>query len=302
LRGFLFLARVLQWRMGPAIVLSLILVALASAVVAPAIAANPRAEALAQRHAEVEAALRQNEFGRPIALASTDAGGRLRGDVHAVLDHPHAAVRQSMATPGAWCDILVLPFNVKGCQPRGDDGLTLYVGRTAQTALKDAVRIDFRFALTAQEGDYFTASLQAPSGPVGTRDYRIEFEAIPLQHGKTFVHLGYGYGYGTLSKLAMQTYLSTSGASKVGFSRDGEGLVGGMRGVLERNTMRYFLAIDAYLDALNGDPEARAQKRLASWFRETERYPRQLHEMDRGEYLAMKRRDLESPANRLASR
>ena len=279
-----------------------ILLLFAAFVVLGAFAA-PRGDALVARHAELRPALERNAFGRPIHLASSDSQGRLRGDVHAVLEHPYALVRDAMATPAAWCDILVLPFNVKGCQPRGDEGLTLYVGRTAQTPLQDAVRIDFHFSLEARGDDYLAASLVAPSGPVGTSNYRIAFEAVPLPSGKAFVHLGYGYGYGTLSRLAMQTYLATSGASKVGFSEAGEGaLVGGMRGVLERNTMRYFRAIDAYLDAVEAPQGARATKRLESWFRETERYPRQLHEMTREEYLAMKRRDLEPPANRLASR
>src|SRR5260221_628808 len=100
-----------------------------------------------------------------------------------------------------------------------------------------------------------------------------------------------------MSKLAMQAYLGTVGASKVGFTvtgRDTKGqpqYVGGMLGATERNTMRYFLAIDAYLRSLEAPGEQRVQKRLGDWFAATERYSRQLHEMDRGEYLAMKEKE-----------
>jgi hypothetical protein len=85
----------------------------------------------------------------------------------------------------------------------------------------------------------------------------------------------------------MQAYLGTLGSDKVGFTPKGaSGYVGGVRGVVERNTMRYYLAIDAFLDAPR--PE-QLDRRLAAWFDATERYARQLHETERSEYLEMKR-------------
>ena len=64
-----------------------------------------------------------------------------------------------------------------------------------------------------------------------------------------------------------------------------------MRGLVERNTMRYYLAIEAFLDAVSSPPQARLEQRLHDWFAATERYPRQLHELDEGAYLEMKRRE-----------
>jgi len=61
--------------------------------------------------------------------------------------------------------------------------------------------------------------------------------------------------------------------------------------VVERNTMRYYLAIDAYLGALSAPPAQQFEQRLESWFASTEQYPRQLHEVDRAAYLDMKRRE-----------
>jgi hypothetical protein len=57
---------------------------------------------------------------------------------------------------------------------------------------------------------------------------------------------------------------------------------------MERNTMRYYLAIDAYLNSLAAPAGERVRRRLDDWFSMTEKYRRQLHEMDREEYLAMK--------------
>jgi len=72
-----------------------------------------------------------------------------------------------------------------------------------------------------------------------------------------------------------------------------------MRGVVERNTMRYYLAIEAFLGALSAPPQAQLEKRLHDWFAAVERYPRQLHEMDEGAYLDMKRRETRRQQPRL---
>ncbi len=141
--------------------------------------------------------------------------------------------------------------------------------------------------------------LDAATGPVGTRDYRIIVSAIPVDGGKTFLHLSYSYGYGMAGKIAMQAYLGTVGADKIGFTvtgRDAGGrplYIGGMRGAVERNAMRYYLAIDAYLDSLAIPREQQVERRINAWFTATERFPRQLHEMDRGTYVSMKRSEYE---------
>jgi hypothetical protein len=98
--------------------------------------------------------------------------------------------------------------------------------------------------------------------------------------------------------MAMQGYLSTVGSGKVGFSvvdrRGGQPVyVDNVRGVIERNTMRYYLAIDAYLGSLSAPPQERQERRLRDWFAATERYPRQLHEIDQADYLAMKRKEIQ---------
>jgi hypothetical protein len=94
--------------------------------------------------------------------------------------------------------------------------------------------------------------------------------------------------------MAMKTYLATVGSDKVGFTTVGGAsgdpqYVGGVRGLLERNTMRYYLAIDAYLATLDKPLD----QRLARWFDATEQYPRQLHEVDRNAYLQMKAQEVQ---------
>jgi hypothetical protein len=100
-----------------------------------------------------------------------------------------------------------------------------------------------------------------------------------------------------MGRLAMKIYLATAGRDKVGFTvigtqPDGQpNYIGGVRGVVERNTMRYFLAIDAYLTALSAPAPARLETRLQNWYDATENYARQLHDVDRNAYLEMKRRE-----------
>lgn len=278
---------------------------LAHAAAAAAFAAIPAGDearggsaALRAQFEAMRPQMQTNGFGRPLNLVSHDGDHLLKGDVYALVAHPFAQVEHALHEPDQWCQVLVLPFNVKRCEARDSAALSMFIARKKESMPGETFRIDFRFGVEALGEDFMRIGLRAESGPMGTRDYHIALEATPADSGHTIIHLSYAYGYGMMSQIAMQAYLSTVGAHKVGFSvdgRDAEGhpiFVGGMRGVMERNTMRYFLAIEAYLDSLALEPPRREDARLAEWFDASERYPRQLHEMEREEYVAMKHREL----------
>jgi hypothetical protein len=72
-------------------------------------------------------------------------------------------------------------------------------------------------------------------------------QAVPLPDGRSFMRLHYSYAMGTAAKLATKGYLATSGSGKVGFTREGDRYVRGLRGAVERNAMRYYLAVESYL-------------------------------------------------------
>jgi hypothetical protein len=282
-----------------AVVLRLVLACLPGITTLNSIADSGELQA---RYGELREQLRNNNFHRPLHIDSSQAGDTLGGDVYAVLNHPFREVSDALKDPSGWCNILILPFNTKYCHAVGDTGganLLVRIGRKADQPVRDAYRIDFAFRPVAAKPDYFESRLSAASGPLGTRDYRIVVSAVPLEAGRTFMHLSYSYGYGVAGNLAMQAYLATVGAQKVGFtftSRDGNGepiYIGGVRGAIERNAMRYYLAIDADLASLSAPPEQQLEKRIENWFDATERYPRQLREMDRSTYLAMKRGESE---------
>jgi hypothetical protein len=253
---------------------------------------------LRSKYGELREQLSHNNFQRALHVDSSEAGDTLKGDVYAVLDYPFQTVSTALKDPGDWCDILLLPFNTKYCRASGSGGdatLQVRIGRKYDQPVQDAYRLDFSLRPVAATTDYFESRLNAESGPLGTRDYRISVAAVPLDGKRTFMHLSYSYAYGMAGRIAMQAYLSTAGADKVGFSvagRDGNGqpvYIGGVRGAIERTAMRYYLAIDAHLATAGAPPEQQLEKRIQHWFTATERYPRQLHEMDRGTYVALKR-------------
>jgi hypothetical protein len=253
---------------------------------------------LRAKYSQVRDQLRSNPYQRPIVIESAEEGDTLKGDVYAVLNYPYETLSKSLQQPGDWCSILILPFNTKYCAPaQNGNGTTLAVriGRKADQPVNEAYRIDFGLRQVAAGADYFESRLTAGQGPVGTRDYRITLEAVPLDAKRTFMHLSYAYGYGGMGRFAMQAYLNTAGANKVGFSvagKDGSGepiYIGGVRGAIERNVMRYYLAVDAHLASLSAPPEEQLDKRLQTWFDSTERYARQLHEMDKSQYMALKK-------------
>lgn len=261
-----------------------------------AFAQSPQAAPLRAKFTSLSDTLRNNQYKRPLYIESAESSGALKGDVYAVVDHPFSAVSSSLSGPSPWCDILIMPINTKECRvtekPAGTS-LTVRIGRKSDQPVKDAFPIEFAYHLGETSNDYVAVRLDAENGPLGTHDYRVLLEATPVENGKTFLHLRYSYGYGTAGRLAMQAYLATAGAGKVGFTSTGNDLIGGMRGVVERNTMRYYLAIDAYLNSAAGPAGQRVERRLSEWFDSTEQYKRQLHEIDRDTYLAMKRKEVQ---------
>ncbi len=264
-------------------------------------AENDSAMLLHARYSILQEALSDTEFRRPIRLESSDIDGSVSGDVFAVLDSPFGFANEALSQAANWCDVLLLHFSVKFCQPNRTGeatALDVAIGRKYDQPLSKAYRVNFVYNVETQTSDYLHVRLNSSTGPLRTSNYRIVLEAVPLGRDQTFLHFSYAYDYGTVGKLAMKAYLGTLGRNKVGFSEVGYDTDGqvryirGMRGAVERNAMRYFLAIEAFLDTLSFPQDERWEPRLHHWFDAVERYPRQLHEMSREQYLEMKRSEI----------
>ncbi len=258
------------------------------------------ARTLLAKYPSIVTELEKNQFGVPIYLESGDEGSSSQVEIYSILDHPFDVVRDSLRSPANWCDINSMLINVKACTFRRINGqwlLTLYSGRKYYQPPKDAYKLDFRFQVTAQQAEYLGVALSAKDGPLLTKDHRVRLEAVPLDKTRTLIHFSYAFSCGKMARLAMSSYFSTIGRDKKGFSviakgKNGEPVyLGGIRGAVERNAVRYYLALQTYMDTLKVQGEQGFEKRINRWYDLTGKFPRQLYELDKNEYLANKRKE-----------
>jgi hypothetical protein len=261
---------------------------------------HPPGKVLFSKYSTAKIEIEKCLFGIPIYLESNEDNRFLRADVYGVFDYPFGSVRDALQAPIDWCDIVSLHLNIKACTYKKEESLrllTLYSGRKYYQPPSAAYKLIFRFHLAANETEYLNIVLNAEKGPFGTKDHLITLEAVPLDQERTFVHFSYAYSYGLMARMAMSSYFATIGHDKKGFSiinydKKGNPVCSeGIRGAMERNAVRYYLALQTYIDTLKYPREQRFEKSINLWFDLTERYPQKLHEMDKEEYIAGKRRE-----------
>jgi hypothetical protein len=176
----------------------------------------------------------------------------------------------------------------------GDELLTFYIGRKVYQSPEDARQVLYRYRIVDQQKGYLDIMLHADTGPFGTKDHRMRFEALPLNGGRTFVHVSYAYSDSAALRLAAKVYFATLGRSKVGFTvtgTDSSGkpvYIGGPRGSIERNAVRYYFAIQTFMNAARYPDETRFSMRINQWYDLTTRFRRQLFELDEKDYLRYK--------------
>lgn len=260
------------------------------------LAVQPASARLLQKYAALQPDLSKNSFGRPLVIESAESNSRITGDAYAVLDAPLATVSSVLPHAGRMCELISLHLNTKYCRPVVEAVATVLkvnFGKKTAQELNNTYPLQFTMQTPVLAADLLEVVLDAREGPLGTSNYRIAIKAVPLSTTQTFLHLTYSYGYGVAGKIAMRGYLATAGSRKVGFTRvsqeSGAPYIGGMRGAIERNTMRYYLAIDAYFANLQLPPAQQLDARLNHWFDATERYPEQLAEVDKASYISMKK-------------
>jgi len=280
---------------------AVIAVALATLAGAARPAAGPAPAGDASMQQSVDILLRMGPvapFGRPIMMASHGESAQVGAVIEGLIERPLADVAAALADARHWCAVLILHINNKACAVTGPPAhphIALKVARKYDQPVDQANELDFAIQVLKASAAELSVHLDAPNGPMGTSDYGIHLDAVPAGESRTAVRLVYSYRQGTLSSWGMDLYMSTVGRGKVGFSTVASSAgkppehVAGVRGLLERNLMRYFLAVEA---AANTPVVYRAdayERRLQDWFAGTERYPRQLHEIDAETYMALKR-------------
>ncbi len=246
------------------------------------------------------ARLETSSFGLPLFLESFEQNDKMHVDVYGIFNYPFSNVVSVLKIPANWCDIVSLHPNVKACTYRELTGawlLTFYLGRKAYQPPEDARQVISRFRNVDHQQGYLDIILNADEGPFGTKGHRMRCEALPLDGGRTFVHVSYAYSDSAALRLAAKAYFATLGRGKVGFTvtgtdRNGKPVyIGGPRGAIERSAVRYYFAIQSFMNTVKYPEESRFNMRISEWYDLTTRFRRQLFDLEKQEYLALKTRE-----------
>jgi hypothetical protein len=252
---------------------------------------------LVDTYYRIEAKLERNSFGFPLFLESFERDDRVHVDVYGIFDYPFSSVVNVLKVPANWCDIVSLHPNVKACTYRELPGswlLTFYIGRKVYRPPENTRQVIYHYRNVDQQQGYLDIILSADAGPFGTKDHRMRFEALPLDGGRTFVHVSYAYSDSVALRLAEKVYFATLGWGKAGFTvtgadRNGNPVyIGGPRGAIERNAVRYYFAIQSFMNTLRYPEESRFSMTTGEWYDLTNRYRKQLFEMDKKDYHTLK--------------
>jgi len=243
------------------------------------------------------ARLKTNSYGIPLVVESFERDDRVQVDVYGIFDYSFSSVVNALKVPANWCDIVSLHPNIKACTYKQLPGawlLTFYPGGKVYHPPDVTRQVVYRYTAVVQQQNYLDILLNADSGPYGTRDHRMRFEALPIDGAKTFVHVSYAYSDSVALRLATKIYFATLGRSKVGFTvvgtdRNGNpDYIRGPRGALERSAVRSFLAIQSFMHTLLYPEANRFNMRISEWHDLTTVYRKQLFDLDKNEYLKFK--------------
>jgi hypothetical protein len=263
----------------------------------PILAATDGPERLKERYATFASKLNGTAFGAPVYIESDDRDDMMRGGVFGILPGAFASFSATLRQLPAWCDLLTLHFNIKGCTYQTEsDVLRVYSGGKRYEDPREARRHEFLYTVPAASRDYLHIVITSADGPLDTYDYLVEVEAMPLGE-QTFAYVHFTYRYRILTRMMSSMYFMTAGRDKVGFSVVGADKAGnplyikGRGGAMERSVMRYYLGLQALLES-RAQPEAqRFEWRVQRWYALTDKYRRQLYELDEEEYLDSQRKE-----------
>jgi hypothetical protein len=260
-------------------------------------APTPAEPTLAQRYVALTAGPTR-ALAPGVYLESSEASHQARGEVLARLDLPYATASVVLADTQAWCRLLMLHPNVKHCLPgtggRGGVLLDLTMAAQRDGLFGQEHPLQLSWTVLARDASHLAVELLAERGPMGTRDYRIGFELAPLEAGTSVMRLVYSSAFTATGLWMAQAYVATVARHRVGFTvvdTDAQGRpvhLRGVRAAIERNTMRFHLAVQSWLAVQPLPQERRVARAIEAWFDASERHATQLHEVEREEYVARK--------------
>ena len=158
-----------------------------------------------------------SRFQRPFRIDSSETSGSASGEAVGVVEHSFASLNAALADPHHWCDILILHVNNKACHVtvHGDAAtIALKVARKYDQPVDQAAPMELAYHLIESTPQHLEVQLTSASGPMGTSDYRISLEAIPLRDGRAFLRFSYSYHYGFAARMAMHVTAVIAGVAE----------------------------------------------------------------------------------------
>lgn len=223
----------------------------------------------------------------PITVISELQDDLSRVAISAVIAAPFDEIKRFYRTEDQWCRAFFANIYVKACYKKNQSLRVFYNNNDEYQNLSDAFRFDYDIAEQTLDNSSLLIRLLAESGPLGSHDYELRIEAQPYSDKQSIIRLVYQSRYGFFARSALYIYLKTLGSGKIGFSRDADNqAVQGIRGILERNAMRYLLSLCAYL--LNYDAAKPLATTLKTWHDYATIFSRELEEIDWPAYQTLK--------------
>ena len=223
------------------------------------------------------------------------------GHAFSILDHSYSDITSLLNSMENWCIAVIVNVNIKTCTyehgTNDSKYLSLYVEDEHYVTPENAYHIRYRYENFRQAKDYLLVKMDAKDGPYDTGDYLFIVEIIPLGENRSFIHLAYSAHFGLISRILLNTYLATIGRNKFGFTvidqnKDGQAkYITGIKAIMERNTARYLLAFQTYLETLSISPENRFMASLKRWHSYTKLFKPQLYELNEADYLSNKQKE-----------
>lgn len=263
---------------------------------------NPAAMTLQNKLIEIQPTLQNNLLGFPVYVTSSVKNSLGIGDIYGIFDLDFTTLHHFFAEPTRWCNALILHIYIKSCVLHNPAYVkhqeaalfNVYLGTKDYAKPDDVFRFQYQLKQHDISDEYVKIVLSAEDGPIDTNNYVIIFEAMPISPTQSLIHFRYEANYGFFARSAVSVYLATVGRRHVGFSTidtNAEAqpiFIKGLRGVIERNAMRYVISVVSYLQADNTDPNQWLESSLKRWYHYSEIFRAQLHDASLSRLLTIK--------------
>lgn len=235
----------------------------------------------------------------PIYLTTVQGSKVLNVSLFGKIPFPFSEVSAVLSRPKSYCDFLPVLFNVKACvitRTRPDIQIKYYVAGKHYTPPLASIRLNSRFRVMDKQKDYLAVMMESDEDSAGTSRYHVLLKAVPIDD-QTLVSIESVYAPGRLTRMATYTYIKVFARDKPGFTRisvsgDSEQrYITGFPAVIERSIVRSYFALKAHLLSQPVAAGKRHEARLQSWYDLNLPHKLQLYELDRDQYLQIKRKE-----------